>query len=387
MTTIDLYRKHKAGDVSREKFLYEVRRDEKLPWITNLTSYDDAVKILKNKGVVTEAKTKNSETSKTKITASKTLTVDYVNPYQFRHGLVHELEQLGDHSDESLSKAKEKVLKNLTKDSTYYTTLLNQKQSSFEFKSSETDAKGMQANADGTLKKGAGKLEKTNVKDTLGKKEAGDKTPKGVKTMPDKGVTGTQKTIKEGLEIGDKVKIAKEYGGGKGTVTDIVGSFVVLDNKRSYHESDLTPIIKEEEMDINFEESNETQFEDLMKKYDWYYEMSDDSKKYNAGKIMDRQLQALGNKIGVGKAVELFNKYAPADRKVSSTFFPINESEVKVDKHSKLKELLKAKLKEALSVTDIQAAKITGKPINVAKSNSQDIKALQNAKANFTTYE
>jgi hypothetical protein len=55
MRTIELYRKHKAGEVSREKFLYEVRRDKNLPWVTNITSYDDAVKILKNKGVISEA--------------------------------------------------------------------------------------------------------------------------------------------------------------------------------------------------------------------------------------------------------------------------------------------------------------------------------------------
>ncbi len=55
MRTIELYRKHKAGEVSREKFLYEVRRDKNLPWVTNVTSYDDAVKILKNKGVISEA--------------------------------------------------------------------------------------------------------------------------------------------------------------------------------------------------------------------------------------------------------------------------------------------------------------------------------------------
>jgi len=55
MTTIQLYRKHKAGEVSRDKFLYEVRRDQNLPWVTNITSYDDAVKILKNKGIISEA--------------------------------------------------------------------------------------------------------------------------------------------------------------------------------------------------------------------------------------------------------------------------------------------------------------------------------------------
>ena len=49
----------------------------------------------------------------------------------------------------------------------------------------------------------------------------------------------------EGLDIGSKVKIAKEYGGGKGTVEDIKGSFVVVKTKEgneSYHESDLKPV-------------------------------------------------------------------------------------------------------------------------------------------------
>ena len=49
----------------------------------------------------------------------------------------------------------------------------------------------------------------------------------------------------EGLDIGSRVKISKEYGGGKGTVEDIKGSFVVVKTKKgneSYHESDLKPI-------------------------------------------------------------------------------------------------------------------------------------------------
>jgi hypothetical protein len=40
------------------------------------------------------------------------------------------------------------------------------------------------------------------------------------------------------VEIGDKVKINKEYGGGKGKVTDKIGSFIVV-NGKSYHESDV----------------------------------------------------------------------------------------------------------------------------------------------------
>ena len=53
------------------------------------------------------------------------------------------------------------------------------------------------------------------------------------------------KEVIQGLDIGSRVKIAKEYGGGKGTVEDIKGSFVVVKTKKgneSFHESDLTPI-------------------------------------------------------------------------------------------------------------------------------------------------
>jgi hypothetical protein len=59
----------------------------------------------------------------------------------------------------------------------------------------------------------------------------------------------------------------------------------------------------------------------------------------------------------------------------------------KEDKHAKIKEALKKGLKELMSQTDIQNSKMTGKPVNVSKTNTQDITALQKAKANYTTYE
>jgi hypothetical protein len=457
MTTIDLYRKHKTGDISREKFLYEVRRDEQLPWITNLTSYDDAVKILKNKGVVTEAKVEEPAKPKTK-KSSKTLTIDYVNPYQFRHGLVYELEQLGDISDESLAKAKEKVLKNLTKDPTFYSTLLNQKQSPYEFKAPETDAPGMQANADGTLKKGAGKLEKANVKDNLGKKEAGKAKPKGVKVMPDKGVEGTQKTIKEGsdLTLTKKVKESKhiKLKEAEGDTTyssqDLIQTLtpkiekdvevlkkqfpkynISLDKNR--YESDdsytlsisgkntsdidneklekiVTSKIKDTIVEDKDKKSNiqklidagysESDAEDLADEFeqggvkvpqkvkDILKEINTDGLKqmgYSDSDIedfMDEWKQG-GSKLPEKVKDYLDGLYNTILGQLKTK--PLRE--VKIDKHAKLKELLKTKLKETLSVADIQAAKKTGKPINVSKTNTQDIKALQTAKANFSTYE
>jgi hypothetical protein len=55
MTVANLFAQHRAGKVSKEKFLYEVRRDAQLPFISNLTSYEDAIKMLKQKSVIKEA--------------------------------------------------------------------------------------------------------------------------------------------------------------------------------------------------------------------------------------------------------------------------------------------------------------------------------------------
>lgn len=53
---------------------------------------------------------------------------------------------------------------------------------------------------------------------------------------------GSMKRISSKFSEGDKVKIAKEYGGGSGTVVDFVGNFVIVKTKNgneSYHSSDL----------------------------------------------------------------------------------------------------------------------------------------------------
>lgn len=55
MTIFELFKKHRQGEVSKEKFLYEARRDANLPWILNTTSYTDAIQILKNKGIIKES--------------------------------------------------------------------------------------------------------------------------------------------------------------------------------------------------------------------------------------------------------------------------------------------------------------------------------------------
>jgi hypothetical protein len=296
MTTIDLYKKHKAGEVSREKFLYEVRRDAQLPWIISVTSYDDAIKILKNKGIIRESieETKAEETyvpetpvdeklnpmsdedieiyvdelgedvdkkvlgkffaennlyereedallkhygfynnadnvldilrykdqyksrrrafaeelQEGKKKQPKAIDADHANPYQYRLGIQYELECSDDYTDEGLDKAKAKTLRNLAKDSNYYTTLLNADKSHYTFKAPETDKPGMQAKADGYLKKELVKNAKANVKDNLGKKEQGTASPKGVKemTMTPKKAKGISKV----MDVPGKPKVVKE---------------------------------------------------------------------------------------------------------------------------------------------------------------------------------
>ena len=483
MTTIQLYNKHKAGEISREKFLYEVRRDNKLPFITNLTSYNDAVKILKNKGIVTEVETKEAKADeavkaevKAKTPSTKkpeSLSIDVANPYEYRHGLQYELNELDEYTDEALEKAKTTVLKNLAKDANFYSSLLNQKQSPYEFKAPETDAPGMQAKADGYLKKELKKDEKANVKDSLSKSEAAKGKPKGVKELTDKGVEGKEKVVKEGKEEmneefkyfdnyeefentlfqlypqvkanpekykktwkngevsysdgyvnwgswypdrpqsysglppgavnmnnkmsqsdliypagsrmdehhndpnfpgGTKIhamldKVADEWGKDSDIYNDLEDSIVGWSNKYG----ELSPkgilAIKAllsnwdmlddyeqflgEDMELdpaNGDSSAEGQFNDLVSKYDWYHEMSDDPRKWDMGTSIDQKLKSLAKTIGVDKAVELFNDKAPSDRKVTSTFFA-------EDKHAKIKEALKAALQKEGDIEDSTAKK------------------------------
>jgi hypothetical protein len=53
------------------------------------------------------------------------------------------------------------------------------------------------------------------------------------------------------VEVGDMVSISKEYGGDKGKVVDKRGSFIVLDNGQSYHESDVVRIRRDVREDLH----------------------------------------------------------------------------------------------------------------------------------------
>ena len=248
--------------------------------------------------------------------------------------------------------------------------------------------------------------------------------------MPDKGVEGKEKTIKEGKEemneefkyfdnyeefentlfqLYPQVKANPEkykkerngevsYSDGyvnwaswnpnrPNTPSGLPPGAVNMNNKLSYSDLIYPPGSRmDEEVNtdpVNGDSSAEGQFNQLMSKYDWYHEMSDDPRKWDTGSAIDQKLKSLAKTIGADRAVELFNDKAPSDRKVTTTFFTEGK-----DKHAKLKEILKAGLKkEIINPKDIIAAKSTGDVVNIPVQDTAAQSAAKNAKINFRTYK
>ena len=134
MTIQNLYTQYLDGKITQSKFLYEARRDQNLDMISSNNSFDDVVKILKNKSIISEKAHKEAKlaTGKQEVEViSKT--IDMVNPYEYTRGMNYELEIMdvpatsGDLSEDNILKAQKKVLTNLTKNPQYYYEKLNGK--------------------------------------------------------------------------------------------------------------------------------------------------------------------------------------------------------------------------------------------------------------------
>jgi hypothetical protein len=127
MTVQNLYTQYLDGKVTKAKFLYEVRRDQNLDMISHHNNFDDTIKILKNKNIISEKASKESKqpTGKQDVEIiSKT--IDMVNPYEYTRGMDYELVIIDmpatsvDLSEDNVFKAQKKVLANLTKNPQYY---------------------------------------------------------------------------------------------------------------------------------------------------------------------------------------------------------------------------------------------------------------------------
>lgn len=126
MTAQTLYNKLQSKEISREKFLYEVRKQTNLP-ITKFNSFEDTVKILKNRGIISESTLgKYKKEKENELPEMEIKTIDQVSPYEYSKGLEHELDMcdksIGQNmpKDEEMEKIYKKVLSNLTKDPYYY---------------------------------------------------------------------------------------------------------------------------------------------------------------------------------------------------------------------------------------------------------------------------
>lgn len=122
MNTQSLYNQLKKHEITKEKFLYEVRRDQNLSMVSNVNSLADTINILKRHRVIFEEKDKTIDIPKV-----DALTIDQVSPLQYAKGINYELDLLtvsaGQNlpKDDELAKAQKKVLTHLATDPWYYT--------------------------------------------------------------------------------------------------------------------------------------------------------------------------------------------------------------------------------------------------------------------------
>jgi len=234
MRTIELYRKHKAGEVSREKFLYEVRRNKDLPWVTNITSYDDAVKILKNKGIISEADA-NVATDPA---------VDRVNPYFLKRGVNKILAKEKELTNDSYINALNKAAKQLEAnphvfDEEMFANAKEVEKADAKLETEEVK-KTNTVNKDRQMKKVKGhNIDKANTK--VSTKENRKGKPKGVQMMKEDVLQGLYDFLKKKVLVNEDVHYSHNIGSevytpdGPGNVVKIVGGTLTVEMEDGSH--------------------------------------------------------------------------------------------------------------------------------------------------------
>jgi hypothetical protein len=184
------------GKMSKQNFMRNVRMQ--FPQhVTNVTSYEDSVKILKGKRILSEAPegvyghNPNAE-------APKNPGIDQLNYYQVYHGIQYELAKMPEITDEAYVEARKKVVANIVKDPNAYKELqlanfraVEKMDKDLRMKEVEENNKVDKPNEMKVVKKDA----PANTQNTLGKKEKAKKSVKGVKEM-----TQTPKKVK-GVDV------------------------------------------------------------------------------------------------------------------------------------------------------------------------------------------
>jgi len=169
MTAQNLYNKFLKKEISKEKFLYEVRKQSHLP-ITKFNSFQDTIQILKTRGLISEEIGKYKTDKNVFFPKQDIKTIDQVSPHEYAKGINYEMD-LFDKSvgqnmpkDEELAKVQEKVLKNLTSDEYYYTRkMMSDEQKKVEKSDLDVEELGKDTKAKNQMIKG--KMLKENLDD------------------------------------------------------------------------------------------------------------------------------------------------------------------------------------------------------------------------------
>ena len=194
------------GRISKDNFMRNLRMQ--FPQhITSVTSFDDSMKILKGKRILSEAKqpggvyghNPNAE-------AEKSRGIDHLNYYQVYHGIQYELSKMPEITDENYVKARKKVVDKILKDPNAYRELQLANYKAVEGIDKDLEMKEVKKNNltdKPNEMKVVKKDEKANTQDTLGKKEKKKaKNGKGVQHM-----TQTPKGKLEAFETPGKEKV------------------------------------------------------------------------------------------------------------------------------------------------------------------------------------
>ncbi len=128
-TLQEKYNAIQEGKFSKDQFLVEARMQHP-NIVTRFNGYDDAVQILKNKGMISDVKIEEARLTKNSLTDYRYKPTNEMDKYpyeQILRGLRVELEVMeiyGTPTAEEYAKALAKVSKNLAKDSIFYTNQL-----------------------------------------------------------------------------------------------------------------------------------------------------------------------------------------------------------------------------------------------------------------------
>jgi len=199
------------GKMSKQNFMRNVRM-EFPQHVTNVSSFEDTVKILKGKRIISEAaKPEGVYGHNPNAETPPVPGIDQLNYYQVYHGIQYELALMPEITDEAYIKARKKVVDTILKDPDAYKQL--QLANFKAVKAMDEDLKMKEVKADNlrdkpnemkVVKKDA----KGNTEDTLGKKERKKSKDAGIKQMTQ--TPKKAKGIAKVMEVPSKEKTLRE---------------------------------------------------------------------------------------------------------------------------------------------------------------------------------